>query len=72
MILIHLSVTGKPAIIDEENILMAEEAEGEDRDGKAVEFTRIFLRQPIPGENEESGKWVDVKESVRKIMEQAW
>lgn len=68
MILVHLSMNGKAAICDQENILFAEEVEGKDKDGKEISFTRIYLKQPLPGENGTS--WIDVQESVEKIAKQ--
>ena len=67
MILVHLSVTGKAAIIDPEIIMFAEDCEGE-QDGKPITFTRIYLKQPLPGENESS--FIDVQESVQKIAKE--
>ena len=64
MILVHLSVNGKAAIIDPEMIMFAEEGEGE-KDGEKIVFTRIYLKQPLPGENE--NRFIDVQESVQKI-----
>ena len=64
MILVHLSVNGKAAIIDTEIIMFAEDCEGE-KDGEKIVFTRIYLKQPLPGDNETS--FIDVQESVQKI-----
>lgn len=66
MILIHLSVNGKSAICDMDNILFAEEIDSEDDDGKAVHFTRIYLKQPLPGDN--GSVFIDVQESVEKMV----
>lgn len=66
MILVHLSVNGKPALIDPTNILFAEECEGLDSEKKSIAFTRLYLRQPLPGED--GSAFVDVKEDVSKLM----
>lgn len=66
MILVHLSVNGKPALIDPTNILFAEECEGQDAEYKQLSFTRLYLRQPLPGEN--GSVFVDVKEDVAKLL----
>ena len=44
MILVHLSVNGKPALINFTNILFAEECEREDANGKVISFTRLYLK----------------------------
>ena len=62
MILIHLSVNNKPALIDAENIVFVEECEAVDQDN--ISFTRIYLKQPILEE-----KWIDVKEKVEAILQ---
>lgn len=67
MILVHLSVNDKPALLDENNILFAEETTGKDADDKEVEFTRIYLKQPLSGENE--SYWIDVQETAKKILQ---
>ena len=64
MILVHLSVNGKAAIINPEMIMFAEECEGLD-DGKDVRFTRVYLKQPLQGEN--GTNIIDVRESVERI-----
>lgn len=66
MILVHLSVNGKSALLDKNNILFAEETTGKDADDKEVEFTRIYLKQPLPSENE--SYWIDVQESVKTLL----
>lgn len=66
MILVHLSVNGKSALLDENNILFAEETAGKDNDDNNVEFTRVYLKQPLPGENETY--WIDVQESVKTLL----
>lgn len=65
MILLHFSVNEKPVIVDEKSILFVEECEGIDKDDKPITFTRVYLKQPIPGEN--TIAWIDVKEGVEKI-----
>ena len=60
MVVITLSVNGKPAMIEKANILFAEEIESE-----RISFTRIYLKQPIPGEDETL--FVDVKETVNHL-----
>lgn len=67
MILVHLSVNGKSALLDENNILFAEETAGKDNDDNDVEFTRVYLKQPLPGENETY--WIDVQETAKKILQ---
>lgn len=66
MILVHLSVNGKPALIDPSNILFAEECDGKDAGNKQLFFTRLYLRQPLPGDD--GSIFVDVKEDVAKLM----
>lgn len=66
MILVHLSMNGKAAICDPQNILFAEECDGQDEQENPVSFTRIYLKQPLPGEN--GSMWLDVQESVDKIL----
>ena len=66
MIQVHLSVNNKPALIDEGNILFAEECDGKDEKDRPILFTRIFVKQAIPGDPE--NRWLDVRESVDRIM----
>lgn len=66
MILVHLSINNKPALIDEKNILFAEECEGKDQQGNNVEFTRIYFKQPLT--TEEPIGQVDIIESVEKMI----
>lgn len=66
MILVHLSVNDKPALIDEKNILFAEETSGKDQENKEIEFTRLYLKQSLPGENETY--WIDVQETVKTLL----
>lgn len=65
MVSVHLSANGKAAIIDPTLIMFAEDCDGNDKDGKPVRFTRLYLRQPLPGEDGTS--WIDVREPVEKI-----
>lgn len=65
MIFVHLSANGKAAIIDPELIMFAEDCDGNDKDGNLVHFTRLYLKQPLPGEDGTS--WIDIRESVEKI-----
>lgn len=65
MILVHLSITGKPAILDPDAMIFAEESEVT-KDGKPIAFTRVYLRQPLPGEGECS--YIDVQESVETLL----
>lgn len=66
MLIVHLSVNNKPAILDEKNILFAEECEGKDTSENKVNFTRIYLKQPFTAE--ESVTQIDVTESVEKLL----
>lgn len=66
MILVHLSVNGKPALVDPQNILFAEECELQDAEKKSVSFTRLYFRQPLPVED--GSAFIDVKEDVAKLM----
>ena len=66
MIFIHLSVNDGLALLDENNILFAEQLEGKDNDDKDIKFTRIYLKQPIPNGEEETS-WLDIRESVEKL-----
>lgn len=66
MILVHLSVNEKPALIDSENILFAEECDRQDEEKKPLSFTRLYLKQPLPGED--GSVFIDVKEDVAKLM----
>lgn len=66
MISVHLSVNNKPALIDRDNILFAEECDGQDKDGNAISFTRIYFKQPLPGEN--GSTEVDVCENVKSLI----
>ena len=64
MILVHLSVNEKAAIINPEMIMFAEECEGVDN-GKAITFTRVYLKQPLQSEN--GTNIIDVRERVQRI-----
>jgi len=66
MLLVHLSVNNKPALIQENNILFVEECEGEDNNKNHVEFTRIYFKQPIATENPIIQ--IDVIEKVEKLI----
>lgn len=66
MILIHLSVSGKPALIDVKNILFIEECEGQNDKEEHIEFTRIYLKQPLQAN--EPITQIDVIETVEKII----
>ena len=66
MLIVHLSVNNNPALLDEKNILFAEECEGEDSSKNKIEFTRIYLKQPLPAE--EPVEQIDVIESVEKLL----
>lgn len=66
MILLHLAFNGKPVILDSESILFAEDCEDKDASGKTLEFTRVFLKQSVPGE--EGTAWIDIQEGVEKIL----
>ena len=66
MILVHLSVNGKPALVDTANILFADECEGQDAEKNQLSFTRLYLKQPLPGE--EGTAFVDVKEDITKLL----
>ena len=66
MILVHLSVNNKPALIDPTNVLFAEECEGQDSEKRSVSFTRLYLKQPLPGDG--GTAFVDVKEDIAKLL----
>ena len=66
MILVHLSVNGKPALVDPTNILFADECEGQDAENTHLSFTRLYLKQPLPGDGETA--FVDVKEDIAKLL----
>lgn len=66
MILVHLSINKKSALIDEGNIMFAEECDDKDRDGNVISFTRIYFKQPLPGEN--GSTEVDVCENVKSLI----
>lgn len=65
MIVVHLSANGKAAIIDPKLIMFAEDCDGNDKDGNPVQFTRLYLKQPLPGD--EGTSWIDIREPVAKI-----
>ena len=65
MIIVHLSVNKKPAIIKSDIIVFAEECDGKDKDGNELHFTRIYLEKPFLSESED--RFIDVVESVDKI-----
>ena len=65
MILVHLSTNGKSAIVDPTLVMFAEDCSGE-KDNEQIRFTRMYLKQPLPGENETS--FIDVQENVEKIL----
>ena len=66
MILVHLSINGKLAIINSEQIIFAEECEGKNEKNELISFTRIYLKQALPGENGSS--IIDVNESVETLL----
>ena len=66
MILVHLSINNKPALVDEKNILFIEECEGQNQQGENVEFTRVYFKQPLTAE-EPIGQ-IDIVESVEKMI----
>jgi hypothetical protein len=66
MILIHLFLNGKAALLDETNISLVEECEGEDDKKVPVSFTRIYLKNAIET-NDDEIKQIDVQESADKI-----
>ena len=61
MILVHLSVNGRPAILDATNIMFAEECVSDD-----TLFTRIYLKQPLP--DGKSPGIIDVEENVDDLL----
>lgn len=63
MILVHLSVNGKAAILDRSYIVFAEECTDNENN---LMFTRIYLKQPLPGEN--GSPFIDVVETVEFLL----
>lgn len=66
MLLVHLAVNNKPALIQQNNILFAEECEGEDDKKNKVEFTRVYFKQPIS--TEEPIVQIDIVEKIDKLL----
>lgn len=66
MILVHLSANEKAAIVDPELIMFAEDCDGNDKDGRPLHFTRLYLSRSLPGE--EGTSWIDICESVEKLI----
>ena len=64
MIVVHLSVNGKPAIVNPEFIIFVEDCSIE-KDEETINFTRIYLKQALPGD--EATSFVDVQENVDKL-----
>ena len=67
MILLHLSTTGKPAFLDIISILFAEECVEKDDNEKEFSFTRLYLKQPLIDEKNQTS-CIDVRESIEKIL----
>ena len=63
-LVVHLSVNNKTAIMDVDNIMFAEECEAEEENNH-VKFTRIYLKEPLPGQK--PTQIIDVTESVDTI-----
>ena len=67
MLVVHLSVNNKPALIQENNILFVEECEGEDKEKNHVEFTRLYFKQPVTT-TEDPIVQIDIVEKVEKLL----
>ena len=66
MLLVHLAVNNKLALIHQNNILFAEECEGEDAEKNKIEFTRVYFKQPIS--TEEPIVQIDIVEKIDKLL----
>lgn len=66
LIPVTLYSNGKPALLDAETVMFAEECESENDNGKKIFFTRIYLKQPI--HVDEDVLFIDIKENVKDIL----
>ena len=65
MVIVHLSVNGKPAMISPDFINFAEECEIQ-QDDKLIEFTRVYFKQKIDTEN--PIEYIDIKENIKQLI----
>ncbi len=65
MLYLHLFVTGKPILLNTDNILLVEEIEVKNDEESSVSPTQIWLKQALP--TEDAAPFVHVQESVEWI-----